>query len=182
MDQLNHLPRKPLVAIPKLLLRFLILLEIIDYGLSAVLFHLGLYPSFATQPSPWDLHSYRGFFPPTSPSPPPVSSLVIKKQLRTVAYSRFHSSGEEEEEEEESTCSVCLCRLEERRGPGARQLPARVPQAVHRCMGRHGKITCPLCRLQLLSAEEMEEGITCMTNHQKEEEQPLNIMLHGHEY
>ncbi|KAJ6811578.1 E3 ubiquitin-protein ligase RHA1B-like [Iris pallida] len=58
MDQLDHLPRKPLVAMPKLLLRFLILLEIIDYGLSAVLFHLGLYPSFVTQPSPWDLHSY----------------------------------------------------------------------------------------------------------------------------
>ncbi|KAJ6796993.1 E3 ubiquitin-protein ligase RHA1B-like [Iris pallida] len=63
MDQLNHLPRKPLVAMPKLLLRFLILLEIIDYGLSAVLFHLGLYPSFVMQPSPWDLHSYLGFFP-----------------------------------------------------------------------------------------------------------------------
>ncbi|KAJ6826480.1 E3 ubiquitin-protein ligase [Iris pallida] len=55
MDQLNHLPRKPLVAIPKPLLQFLTLLEIIDYGLSVVLFHLGLYPSFATQPSPWDL-------------------------------------------------------------------------------------------------------------------------------
>ncbi|KAJ6810975.1 E3 ubiquitin-protein ligase RHA1B-like [Iris pallida] len=183
MDQLNHLPRKPLVAIPKLLLRFLILLEIIDYGLSAVLFHLGLYPSFATQPSPWDLHSYRGFFPPTSPSPPPVSSLVIKKQLRTVAYSRFHSSGEEEEEEEESTCSVCLCRLEER--DVVREL-GNCRHAFHKqCIDAWvdmGKITCPLCRLQLLSAEEMEEGITCMTNHQKEEEQPLNIMLHGHEY
>ncbi|KAJ6805687.1 E3 ubiquitin-protein ligase RHA1B-like [Iris pallida] len=58
MDQLNHLPRKPLVAMPKLLLRFLILLEIIDCGLSAVLFYLGLYPSFAMQPSSWDLHSY----------------------------------------------------------------------------------------------------------------------------
>ncbi|KAJ6845071.1 E3 ubiquitin-protein ligase RHA1B-like [Iris pallida] len=170
MDQLNHLPRKPLVAMPKLLLRFLILLEIIDYGLSVVLFHLGLYPSFATQPSPWDLHSYPGFFPPPAPSPPPpVSSLVIKKQLRTVAYSRFHSSGEEEEE---STCSVCLCGLEER--DVVRELD-NYRYAFHKqCIDAWvdtGKVTCPLCRLQLQSAEEMEEGIRCMTNHQMEEEE-----------
>ncbi|KAJ6793988.1 E3 ubiquitin-protein ligase RHA1B-like [Iris pallida] len=176
MDQLNHIPYKPLVAMPKLPLRFLILLEIIDYGLSAVLFHLGLYPSFAMQPSPWDLHSYPGFFPPPAPSPPPsVSSLVIKKQLRTVAYSRFHSSGEEEdeeEEEEESTCSVCLCGLEER--DVVREL-GNCRHAFHKqyidAWVDTGKVTCPLCRLQLQSAEEMEEGIRCMTYHQMEEEE-----------
>ncbi|KAJ6810994.1 E3 ubiquitin-protein ligase [Iris pallida] len=171
MDQLNHLRRKPLVAIPKPLLQFLTLLEIIDYGLSVVLFHLGLYPSFATQPSPWDLFPYRGFIPPAAPSfPPPVSSWVIKKQLRTVAYSRFHSSGEDEEEE--STCSVCLCGLEER--DVVREL-GNCRHAFHKqCIDAWvdtGKVTCPLCRLQLLSAKEMEEGIRCMTKHDKEEEE-----------
>ncbi|KAJ6840380.1 E3 ubiquitin-protein ligase RHA1B-like [Iris pallida] len=178
MDQLNHLPRKPLVAMPKLLLRFLILLEIIDCGLSAVLFYLGLYPSFAMQPSSWDLHSYPGFFPPPTPSPPsPVSSLVIKKQLRIVTYSRFHSSGEEkddeeEEEEEESTCSICLCGLEER--DVVRELRNCRHVFYKQCIDAWvdtGKVTCPLCRLQLQSAEEMEEGIRCMTNHQMEEEE-----------
>lgn len=162
MDHSIPVPCNPLVPIPKPLIMFLTFLEIIDYGLSAVLFRLGLDASFATQPSPWDHHSY-GFIPSATvefASSPRVvvPPSVIKRRLRAVAYSRFRDN-------KRSTCSVCLSGLEVR--DVVREL-GNCRHAFHRqCIDAWvdtGKVTCPLCRSQLLQAEERKEGIQYMVD------------------
>lgn len=132
------------VQVPRPLVRMLHIVDIIGYGISAILYRVGLYPSFQSFPSPWDdqLTSLNAAecvtTSPTSPS-------LLKSRLPVVEYRRWSCATRPEE-----TCAVCLRAIHQ--DDEVREL-GNCCHAFHRsCIDRWidmGKVTCPMCRLEM---------------------------------
>ncbi|XP_020600249.1 E3 ubiquitin-protein ligase RHA1B-like [Phalaenopsis equestris] len=134
--------------LPGAILTFLKLIDIIHYGLLALLYRLGLNPSFESELSPWaDEALLFSGEPPRSVS---EDAALLKNRLPAVEYmtvarrnGRCGGRG--------ATCVVCLQELEAR--DKVRVLGNCSHEFHVACIDRWvdiGRFSCPLCRADLL--------------------------------
>ncbi|ONK72814.1 uncharacterized protein A4U43_C04F23510 [Asparagus officinalis] len=139
------------IHIPKPLISFLRAIDLVGYIISVIFYYLHLYPSSELQPPPWEDRAIENSVssPPAMSTPP-----SLKSTLPVAAYGLFLKKNYGYfDNHEEPMCAICLTgfRLKEK----VRDL-RNCGHLFHKhCIDRWidmGKVTCPLCRLELLPA------------------------------
>lgn len=148
------------LMIPKSLLLLLIIIDLIYFSITILLFYLGLYPSYdRPQPPSWeDIQLVFDITPPKSnqASPP----FMIKSQLpvlnfATIKQRRWSSMEDGDHDDKEKTmCIVCLGSLEGE--DEVRELGNCIHVFHKECLDKWvdiGHHTCPMCRSLLLPSK-----------------------------
>ncbi|KAJ7963412.1 RING finger protein [Quillaja saponaria] len=91
-----------------------------------------------------------------------VMSKLIKKKLQVMPLSKYLNQYSREGDEDSAFCAICLSSIEKSQEI---RVPANCSHLYHReCMDEwvdQNQVTCPLCRLQLLPAQDDEiKGVT----------------------
>ncbi|KAI0513830.1 hypothetical protein KFK09_009861 [Dendrobium nobile] len=133
--------------IPKPVVTFLYILDLIQYTFSFLLYCIGLNPSFEAEPTPWENQELL-FFSLDIPMDSAAESL--KRKLPVVDYKSFLKKKGKSPMTE---CAICLQSMEAR--DPVRELK-NCCHAFHvACMDRWldlGRLSCPLCRAEVVPA------------------------------
>ncbi|PKA45906.1 RING-H2 zinc finger protein RHA1a [Apostasia shenzhenica] len=133
---------------PKPLMILLHLLDLIFFAFSAILYRMGLNPSFATAATPWDTEE---ILFSADPSPAVTAAVTAAKtrlpvvEYQAFARNRLHGGLPP------PACAVCLQLLEAR--DEVRELGNCCHVFHAACIDRWvdlGRFSCPLCRSDLL--------------------------------
>ncbi|KAG0474997.1 hypothetical protein HPP92_014683 [Vanilla planifolia] len=133
--------------VPKPIIIFLYLLDVVLYFFSRAFYLLGLNPSFASETPPWENEELLSCAA-TTPSVP-ATAASAKRRLPAVEYLRFAKRCDGGGTE--ADCAVCLQVMETR---DKVRVLGNCCHAFHvACIDRWmdaGRFTCPLCRSSLL--------------------------------
>lgn len=132
--------------VPRPLVLLLHVIDIVSYCVSAIFYFLGLHPSFQMAPSPWEDRVI--VMEVTQHSP--IAPSLVKSRLQVLEYQQIARNSDQYQ----PICTVCLTgfRLDDE----VREL-GNCCHAFHKeCIDQWidiGKVTCPLCRLDMLPAK-----------------------------
>ncbi|KAK8935170.1 RING-H2 finger protein ATL1 [Platanthera zijinensis] len=142
--------------IPKKVILLLYLLDLILYSFSALLYRLGLNPSFETEPAPWDNPEHlfiAADLKPLETTPDTIKSLLPVLEFQSLVKKQGKSPLPAPE------CAVCLQFIEAR--DRVREL-GKCCHAFHaECMDRWldlGRLSCPLCRSAVAGEVDGQNG------------------------
>lgn len=144
-------------AVPKPLILLLHVIDIAGYSFFAILYYLGLYPSFHLIAIPWEDHRAALEAAQYSNSPlPRLEPSALKRRLASVKYEKLaENSGRPRScDGQQPLCAICL------NGFGEENEVVELGSCDHlfhkECIDRWidtGNITCPLCRSEMLPAK-----------------------------
>ncbi|KAM0950198.1 putative chromatin regulator PHD family [Dioscorea sansibarensis] len=149
------------LMIPKTLLLLLIIIDLIYFSITILLFYLGLYPSYERpQPPSWeDIQLVFDITPAKFNQASPPS--MIKSQLAVLNFSTMKQTrwssledGDGDDDKEETMCIVCLGSLEGE--DEVRELGNCIHVFHKECLDKWvdiGHHTCPMCRSLLLPSK-----------------------------
>ncbi|KAK8935168.1 RING-H2 finger protein ATL1 [Platanthera zijinensis] len=140
--------------IPKKIIIFLYLLDLVFYSCSALLYRFGLNPSFETEPAPWDNVDILFFDDGDDLTSSQFTPETLKSLLPVLDYPAFADKHRQAAAPAESPeCSVCLQSIDA--GDRVRKL-GNCCHAFHvGCLDRWldlGRFSCPLCRSAVVPA------------------------------
>ncbi|XP_020595927.1 E3 ubiquitin-protein ligase ATL4-like [Phalaenopsis equestris] len=140
---------------PRSVIIFLYLLDLIQYTIFFLLYRIGLNPSFETEPTPWDDEEFLfmsvGISMPTTTS----TAQTLKNNLPVIDYKSFLERKRKSPMAEATPdCAICLQFIEPM--DHVRELGNCCHEFHMDCMDRWldlGRFNCPLCRSAVLPSE-----------------------------
>ncbi|PKU66851.1 E3 ubiquitin-protein ligase ATL4-like [Dendrobium catenatum] len=139
--------------IPKPVITFLYLLDLIQYTFSFLLYLISLNPSFVTEPTPWESEELLFLSLDISMDSTAES---LKEKLPVIEYKSFVKKKGKNPTTE---CAICLQFME------AKDHVHELGNCCHAfhvdCMDRWldlGRLSCPLCRTAVVPAEARRSG------------------------
>lgn len=143
--------------IPRSVITFLYLLDLMQYTFSFLLYRIGLNPSFETEPTPWENEDL--LFLSFGISRPSTAE-CLKRKLPVVEYQSFVKRKVKSPAVKPSPeCVICLQFLEAR--DHVRELGSCCHAFHVDCIDRWldlGRFSCPLCRSAVVPADIGKRG------------------------